>query len=388
VRAGLARVAGFFRSRSDDREFLEELEAHLAMAEEDKRRSGLSPKEARRQARLELGGLTQVHEAGRRARGLPWLDSVGLDVKLGLRMLRKSWGLTLVGGLAMTLAIGIAVIVFSLVDGVFSPTLPLEDGERVVAIQLWDSKEGERRVTPAADFDRWQSRLRSLEDIGTFRTVKRNLEGVDGRLAPVTVAEMTASGFTVTRVPPMLGRPLVEADGEAGAEPVVVVGFDLWRQRFASDPALVGKTLRLGDDAYTVVGVMPEGFAFPVSHSLWTPLRVDPNVDPPLPNDGPASAIFARLEPGASFEVAEAELLALGVVDPTFGQASAAADGADAASVSPRLVPYTFAFTGNFGRGELPWVLRIVLGLLTLLLVPPCANIAILVYARMITRQE
>ncbi|MEO1086512.1 MAG: ABC transporter permease, partial [Acidobacteriota bacterium] len=166
------------------------------------------------------------------------------------------------------------------------------------------------------------------------------------------------------------------------------MGFDVWRHRFAGDPGMVGQTLRLGDDVYTVVGVMPEGFAFPVSHSLWTPLRVDPNLDPPLPNDGPNSAIFARLVPGASFDGAEAELLALGVVDPTFGEASAEADNLAAASVRPRLVPYAFAFTGNFERGELPWVLRIVLGLLTLLLVPPCANIAILVYARMITRQE
>ncbi|MEM1180554.1 MAG: ABC transporter permease [Acidobacteriota bacterium] len=387
-----ARIWGFIRRRDLDREFLEELESHLAMAEAEKIRSGLSPAEARRQARIELGGLTQVREAGRRAQGLPWLETLGLDFKLGLRMLRKSWGLTLVGGLAMTLAIGIAVTVFSLIDGVFSPTLPLEDGDRVVAIQTWNDKEGRREVTTTADFGRWRQRLRSFENVGAFRSVKHNLESVEGHAAPVTVAEMSASGFTVTRVAPLLGRPLVAADEEPGAPPVAVLGYDLWRTRFAGDVGLVGQTLRLGDRPVTVVGVMPEGFAFPVNHSLWTPLQIDPNRDPPLETDGPGSVIFARLRADRSFDAAATELAALGL-DPNARAGGALGvsgdpESGEASVLRPRLVPYTFAFTGNFERGELPWVLRVVMGVLILLLVPPCANIAILVYARMITRQE
>jgi hypothetical protein len=84
---------------------------------------------------------------------------------------------------------------------------------------------------------------------------------------------ITASGFRVARVPPLIGRPLADDDERAGAADVIVIGADLWRTRFASDPAVVGRTVRLGDTAFTIVGVMPERFAFPVNHQLWIPLR-------------------------------------------------------------------------------------------------------------------
>lgn len=129
-----ARIRAFLRPSDFDREFEEELDAHLAMAEEDKIRQGMTPKEARRLARIELGGLTQVREAGREARGLPWLDTLWLDTKLSLRMLRKSWGLTLVSGLAMTLAIVIGVVVFIFLDLAFGGTLLLDEGDRVVVL--------------------------------------------------------------------------------------------------------------------------------------------------------------------------------------------------------------------------------------------------------------
>ena len=97
----VARIRGFLRPATGDAEFDQELEAHLAMAEEDKVRRGMSPEEARREARLDLGGAAQLREAARAARGLPWLETFWLDARLGLRMLRRFWGLTLVGGLAM-----------------------------------------------------------------------------------------------------------------------------------------------------------------------------------------------------------------------------------------------------------------------------------------------
>ena len=108
LRVAAARLRGFLRPGDLERDFDDELAAHLAMAEEDNIRRGMTPEEARRAARVELGGLTQLREAGREARGLPWLDTFALDIKLGFRMLRKSWGLTLVGGFAMTIAIAIA----------------------------------------------------------------------------------------------------------------------------------------------------------------------------------------------------------------------------------------------------------------------------------------
>ncbi|MEM1206410.1 MAG: ABC transporter permease [Acidobacteriota bacterium] len=377
LRAALSRVGGFVHARKLDRDFAEELEAHLAMAEEEKVRQGLPRREARRLARVELGGLTQLREAGRDARGLPAIDTFWLDVKLGLRMLRKSWGLTLVGGLAMTLAIGIGVFVFWFLEMSFFPTLPLPDGDRIVALQTWDDEGHRRRDTPMEDVVRWRDSLRSLEDFGAFQSVRRNLVTEDG-WSPVTVAEMTASGFRLTRVPPLLGRPLVPGDEAAGAPPVVVLGHAVWRSRFGADPEVVGSRVHFGETAHTVVGVMPEGFEFPLDHGFWTPLRIEPHGS--LRDAGPEGVVFARLAPGVSQQTAEAELIALGLLEPRGPSADE--------RLRPRLVPYAFAFTGDFEPGETPWMVRLVLAAVLLLLVPPCANIAILVYARTIARQQ
>ena len=113
----VARIRGFLRPGELDSDFDEEMAAHLQMAEEDGLRRGLTVEEARRAARVQLGGITQLRESRRAAWGLPWLDGFALDARLGLRMLRRSWGLTLAGGLAMTIVITIAAVVFVFLDG-------------------------------------------------------------------------------------------------------------------------------------------------------------------------------------------------------------------------------------------------------------------------------
>ena len=170
LRVAIARIRGIFREGDLDRDFDRELETHLAMAEADKMRSGMTRAQARRAARVELGGLTQLREASRAARGLPWLGTFWLDLKLGVRMLRKSWGLTLVGGAAMTIVIGIGTAVFALADTFLWRTLPLDDGDRVVAIQTWDERAHRRHDTSLPDLERWRAGLRSVEDVGHSRT--------------------------------------------------------------------------------------------------------------------------------------------------------------------------------------------------------------------------
>ena len=380
LRVLAARMLGFVRPGDADREFADELEAHLDLAVEEKIRQGLDPKEAHRLARIELGGVTQLREAGRDARGLPSLDSFWLDIKLSLRMLRKSWGLTLVGGLAMTLAIGMGVVVFWFLEMSFWPTLPLEDGERVVAIQTWDDKGHRLHPTSLQDVERWRGRLRSVEDFGVFRTVDRNMKLGNGPAEPVSIAEMTASGFQLARVSPRLGRPLVVNDESAGAEPVLVIGHEVWQSRFASDPAILGRTVHLGGVAHSVVGVMPEGFAFPISHQYWTPVRLQGS-DPAQALDAEQGTVFARLADGVGLEAAEAEISALGLLP------SVATSVPDELELRPRFVPYVMAFDGNVEPGQIPWEVHLILFLIVLLLVPPCANIAILIYARTISRQ-
>ncbi len=110
--------------------------------------------------------------------------------------------------------------------------------------------------------------LKSIGDVGAFRTLARNRIVKGGALEPVSVAEMTASGFRIARVPPLIGRPLIEDDERETAPAVAVIGYEMWRTRYASDPAVVGRTIRLATTVHTVIGVMPEGFAFPVNHRV------------------------------------------------------------------------------------------------------------------------
>lgn len=379
LRVAMARVRGFLRPGDGEHDFDEELEAHLAMATEDKIRQGLSPREARRRARIELGNLTQLREAGREARGLPWIGISWLDVKLGLRMLRKSWGLTLVAGLAMTVVIGLAAVASDVVAAFGGTDLPLDEGDRVVALEIRDLEASETLGASPRELERWSSEMRSLDDVGAFRTVERNLRRSEssepGREAEVVaVAEMSAAGFRLARVAPVLGRSILPGDQLPSADPVLVIGQAAWRSRFASDPEILGRRVRLDGTVHTIVGVMPEGFGFPVFHRFWTPLR-----------EGATSLagaddllVFARLGAGATIEQAQAELRGVGRVERRWEAADA-----PAREVALRVVPYATAFTGEVA----PWMASLALVCFALLLVPPCINVALLVYARTVTRQ-
>jgi predicted permease len=385
LREWIRRAWGALSRRRADGDLEQELAAHLELAEEELRRHGHSPREAARLARVRFGRPTRALERLRAQRGLPWLDCWWLDVKLGMRMLRKSWGLTLVGGLGMTVAISIGVVVSAFSDLMLESDLPLDEGERVVALQTWDATAQRRLPTSTADFERWRDTLRSVVDIGAFETIERNLiVGGDAPTEPVEVAAITASAFELARVSPRLGRALIESDEKQGAAPVVVIGHGIWKSRFDSDPEIVGKTLRLGATVRTIAGVMPEGFAFPVNHRLWVPLRIRANETLRAP---PMGSVFARLAPGVTAAGARAELDTVGLA-PGERLPQAAGAIAEETSVHPRLVSYPFGFTGDFEGAQVRWVVRIVLLLLALLLVPPCANIAILVYARTVARQE
>ncbi|HEX7018466.1 MAG TPA: ABC transporter permease, partial [Gemmatimonadaceae bacterium] len=362
--------------RTDD-ELQRELSAHIALAEDELRRKGHSPGDAARLARAAAGGRTQAFEALREQRGLPWLASSWLDVKLGLRLLVRNWGLTLAGGLATTLAIAIAAVVFTAFDIVFWSPLPLDEGNRVVAIQVWDREAGRRRDTTWQDVERWRDTLQSIEEVGAFQTVRRNIIAADGSVELAAVAEVSGAAFRIARVPPSIGRPIVEADAEPGAAPVVVIGYDVWQRRFSSARDVIGRDLRIGKERHTVVGVMPDGFEFPFNFEYWVPLRRE--ADGILRDTGPEGVVFGRLAPGATLARANAEVSALGLLP---SRRSAEREG------GPRVVPYTFAFTGDFDPGEMGLLWSLSSLALVLLLLPPCANIAILNYARTITRQQ
>lgn len=300
-----------------------------------------------------------------------------LDVKLAGRMLVKHPGLTVVGGLAMAFGIWTGALTFDVAREMVAPGLPLEEGDRVVGIQYIDLEAG-RPVTPSLeDFATWREEVRSVVDLGAFRTVSRNLivDGMAG--APVEVAEMSAAGFRVARVPPLHGRTLVGADEDAGAPQVLVLGFDVWQSRFAGDPDIAGTTVGIGGTKTTVVGVMPEGFAFPVAHQAWVPLR---SASADLPRGGgPPVAVFGRLAPGVDLEGARSELE---VVSSRRAAAFPEAFGLLRAGVLPyarSVVPLP-----EIGAEGLAAVNAFMIMLFVLI----CGNVALLMFARGATRER
>ena len=298
-----------------------------------------------------------------------------LDLKLAVRMLVRYPGLTLIGGLGIAIAVAIGVGFFAVFHSRFYPAIPLSEGDRLVGLQNWDRRTHRQEHRSGHDFVVWREEMRSVEDLTAFRTIARNLIVENGSVEPLEVAEITPSGFRLARVPPLLGRTLSDGDSAPGAAPVVVIGFDVWRARFASDRRIVGRNLQLGRTVHTIVGVMPDGFAFPVNHRIWTPLKVDPSEYER--GKGPSIFISGRLAPGVDLDGANAELTVI-------GNRMAAEFPDTHRLLHPEVVPYTYPFLGaNRNSADGFWPMSI---LISLIMVVVSVNVAILIYARTATR--
>ena len=298
----------------------------------------------------------------------------GLDVKLGVRMLVRFPGLSIAGGLALAITIGIGAGWYALTGEIYRPVVPLDEGDRVVEVEMHNVATSRNEFRLAHDFLSWRRGLRSINDLGAYRTLERNLILGDGRRELVVVAETTASAFTLARVPPLLGRPLLDADEQPSASPVVVIGYGVWQQWFGGDPGVIGRTVQVGRITPAVVGVMPEGFAFPVNHRVWVPLRLRHD-SAYVPLEGPAIRVFGRLAPGISRTEAQAE------IDALTGRAPAMAETYQ--HLRPRVLAY-----GTEYLGESTWLEFVMTHLPVLLvLVVACANVGTLTYARTATRE-
>src|SRR5262245_414010 len=227
-----------------------------------------------------------------------------LDWKLGARLLLKYPALTIIGGLSLAAAIAIGVIGIELADELLYKRLPFDEGSRVVRLETRDLAAAREEQRMLHDFAIWRRSLKAVTELGAARVTERNVLTGEGRVEALRVAEITASAFPLTRVPPLLGRPLQPADEQPGAEPVVVLGYDVWQRQFLQDPAIIGRVVTVGRTSRTVVGVMPQRFGFPRNQQVWVPL---PAQDAP-PREGPPVQVFGRLAAGASWQDAAAEL--------------------------------------------------------------------------------
>lgn len=305
-----------------------------------------------------------------------WVGVSLLDFKLGWRMLIRYPGLTVVGGLAMAFAIWVGAVTFEVVNQFLTPDLPLDEGDRIVGIQNWDTEANRSAAPFLEDFVTWRDEVRTIGELGAFREVSRNLVLGEEVPEPVAVAEISASGFQVARVRPLLGRTLMAADEAVDAPAVVVIGYDLWQTRFQGDPEVLGRTVGIGSAPSTVVGVMPEGFAFPRAHAVWVPLRW--NMRDLEPGGGRQVAVFGRLAPGGTRSSAQAELDLLSArratrFPDTLGR------------IRPRVLSYVRSVQPlpDIGSGGLMAANMFMLMLLLLI----CGNIALLMFARAATRE-
>ncbi len=196
-----------------------------------------------------------------------------------------------------------------------------------------------------------------------------------GQTREVKIAEMTASGFAVSSAKALMGRTLNTGDERAGAPPVAVIGYEVWKDRFGSDPAILGKSVKIGDSFATVVGVMDEGYAFPIAHEVWMPLRVD-ELDR-TPRGGVSITVFGRLADGASYEKAQAELDVIGRRMAT-----------QFAQTHEHLRPRVISYVADDDPSPDTLAMTVAMnGMVMALLVLVCGNVALLLFARAATRE-
>jgi putative ABC transport system permease protein len=299
----------------------------------------------------------------------------GLDFKLAARMLVKYPGLTIVGGLAMAFAIWAGVVTYTLVTPFVYPSLPLPAAERIIQIENWDAAASNEDDRILHDFTVWRDSLRSVVEIGVWRNSPRDVRITDGDPRQVYAAEMSASGFRVASGEPLMGRVLVTDDERPEAPWVAVIGYELWQTRFGSDPTVLGREVKIGTEVATIVGVMREGFAFPVAHEFWLPFRRD--LLEQAPRSGPEASAFGLLAPGETLETAQAELTAIGrrlaVERPSTHQ-----------HLEPRVAGYADVMTGPENLG----IMFSLYFFVVLLLVLVCGNVGLLLFARAAARES
>ena len=287
-------------------------------------------------------------------------------------MLLKYPGLTIAGGLALAVAIGIGAGWYDLAGKLFFPAIPLPEGDRIVLIETHNTLTNDVEPRVARDFLEWRSELRSIQDLGAFRSESRNL--LVGNAPPVLIqtAEMTAAAFRAARVTPQLGRGLLESDERPGAPGVVVLGHSVWMRDFNGRHDVLGSVITLGSTTATVVGVMPAGFAYPVNHRAWMPLQLRAWY---AALEGGPITVMGRLAPGVTREQANAELRAIGA-------RAAAAQPASHEHLRPRA-------TGLAGMTDVPDLALLAAthlpSLLVLLLA--CMTVGTLIYARTAIRE-
>jgi predicted permease len=368
-RRAFHRLLALGRSRQLDTELDAEIAAHLELAERDLVASGLSPAEARRIARQRFGGIEPIKEAHRDSRSARWIEGWWRDLRLGLRGLRRAPGFCAAAVLILGLSIGANTTMFGAVRAILLQPLGYADPDRLVVVL----HEGRFPVAPANFLD-WRAQTRSFEAMGAAEVWSPNL-GLAAGTERVKGLRLTPDTLRLLGVAPVHGRLLATGEAEAAELRTVVIGHGLWQQRFGGAADVVGRTMRLDGDTYTVVGVMPPRFVFApfwaTESELWAPLPLDGRRES---RGGNSLRVFARLKPGVDAAAAQADL---DVVTARLEQAYPRTNRA------VKVVPLKERVVGHTRLG-----LSVLLVAVGFVLLIACANVAHMLLARAASRQS
>src|SRR5690348_4808015 len=257
------RLRSLFRRSQADQELDDELRDHLERKTEQYAAQGMTQEEASRRARFDLSGIEQTKEKCRDARGVNWIQDTVQDLRVGLRMLRKSPGFTAVAVLTLALGIGANTAIFSIVNAVLLRPLPYPHPDRLVRIFFNEPGVGLRDVRfSKPELDDLQTRSGVFEDVSPIFEGSEDVAGA-GQPERVEGVNGSFSYFSMLGVAPQIGRFFGQQDFTLGAASVVVISDGLWHRAYGADPQVVGRTLRLDNDSFTIIGVLPPGFRHP-----------------------------------------------------------------------------------------------------------------------------
>jgi predicted permease len=296
----------FRRKRDFEQQMSEELRFHLEHQIAANIAAGMTPGEARRQARLQLGAVEGVKQSCREERRGFWLETLWTDVRYGFRILRKSPGFTSVAVLTLALGIGANTAIFSVVNAVLLRPLAYNDPQQLVTVL-----EAGHNPVDAADFLEWRAENHVFERMGAAESWGPDLTG-RGTPEHLSALHLTSDVLPLLGVQPELGRFFSPNEEHLGHECVVVLSSNLWKNHFGADPHVVGQSIALDGASFTIVGVMPSGFKFApfwaTKAELWAPLVLD---ERQTDRNGSSLRIFARLKNGVSLEQARADMAAI-----------------------------------------------------------------------------
>ncbi|MGA7318221.1 MAG: ABC transporter permease [Silvibacterium sp.] len=381
IRILLNRCAALFRRRNLDEDLDAELSSHIELAIEENMKRGMSTQEARTRALREFGGVTQTREAYRVQQGLPVLEAMVMDARYGLRQLRKSPAFAATAILTLALGIGGMTAVFSVVEAVLLRPLPFKDSGQLISLhERVEEDPHEFRVT-APDVLIFRRESKAFTGEGGYIGAAYDVTGA-GAPFHAAAERVTASLFPVLGVDPLLGRKFTQEEDE-NAAPVTVISYALWRERFQNDPNVLGKTIDLDRRPYTIIGVMPRDFEFPLdagrlSHrDLWVPMSFTP-VEKNSEGENYDYSLVARLKPGVTTTQAQIDVdRVIAGIQPRYA----------AVSSGLHLHGYFRTLKEETVHDARP-LLNILLGAVGLILLIACVNLANLLLVRAAGRRR